>query len=258
MPVPEPEHRTGPARASCWRATCRARSQPPSGCRFRTRCWKAQEQVRAGGAGADRPRRRAIPSRPLRRLRTERRRESDGSEMNGSAPRRRRRAVLRREGREDRGRDRGDHGSDQSGSTVQFGKRAGRIRELTSGSCRARTPPREDVGVRGRVARLRTRQLAEGTYPNAMWSFRGRAASKRFGAVAGLVRVGVASHHVPRSSRWSRRRRPWSRVGAGLVCRSDRGTLAMHLFAASASRGSPSIARTRSARHATSCRAAGA
>ena len=33
---------SGSAGASCSRATCRARSNPPSGCRFRTRCWKAQ------------------------------------------------------------------------------------------------------------------------------------------------------------------------------------------------------------------------
>ena len=38
-----PEGRARPASTSCSRATCRARSHPPSGCRFRTRCWKAQE-----------------------------------------------------------------------------------------------------------------------------------------------------------------------------------------------------------------------
>ena len=41
-PDPDPEPASASASASCSRATCRARSNPPSGCRFRTRCWKAQ------------------------------------------------------------------------------------------------------------------------------------------------------------------------------------------------------------------------
>ena len=39
-PIPA---RSGSASGSCSRATCRARPNPPSGCRFRTRCWKAQD-----------------------------------------------------------------------------------------------------------------------------------------------------------------------------------------------------------------------
>ena len=43
VPVPDPRKERQPARGSCSRATCRARSNPPIGCRFRTRCWKAQD-----------------------------------------------------------------------------------------------------------------------------------------------------------------------------------------------------------------------
>ncbi len=40
---------------------------PPSGCRFRTRCWKARSDLRDGGAGAHRSRRRPPRRVPLRR-----------------------------------------------------------------------------------------------------------------------------------------------------------------------------------------------
>ncbi len=44
VPVPDPDRRTRrSASASCWPATCRRPINPPSGCRFRTRCWKAQD-----------------------------------------------------------------------------------------------------------------------------------------------------------------------------------------------------------------------
>ena len=43
VPVPDPEARDAPRRSSGWTATCPRPANPPSGCRFRTRCWKAQE-----------------------------------------------------------------------------------------------------------------------------------------------------------------------------------------------------------------------
>ena len=49
IPVPEPRRRG--ASASCCRATCRARSTPPPGCRFHTRCPYASARCRSRSAG---------------------------------------------------------------------------------------------------------------------------------------------------------------------------------------------------------------
>ena len=43
VPAPDPSSREGPAAAFFWPGTSPARSIPPSACRFRTRCWKAEE-----------------------------------------------------------------------------------------------------------------------------------------------------------------------------------------------------------------------
>ena len=46
MPVPDPDRRQRSASGSVSRATCPSPLNPPPGCRFHTRCWKAQEICR--------------------------------------------------------------------------------------------------------------------------------------------------------------------------------------------------------------------
>ena len=75
VPIPDPEQGARAASGSCSRATCPARSTRRSGCVFRTRCPKAQEQVRrrgaaAGRAGAGPPRWPATSPRSARSGRT--------------------------------------------------------------------------------------------------------------------------------------------------------------------------------------------
>ena len=43
VPVPDPQRRSAARADPAHRATCPSPINPPSGCRFHTRCWKAQE-----------------------------------------------------------------------------------------------------------------------------------------------------------------------------------------------------------------------